>query len=424
MSATIRESSETEVILEVRIRLGRSMLENEEAIQEALNEAGNLATGKSLEVHDADGAPICVGGRRMTSRGKMPKEYQTPYGSVEIERHVYQPGGGGRTYVPLEHGARIVITATPRWAKMLSHKYADIPGVNRVVADLEENHGRRTGPGLVQRVADAVATVTFAKEEAWSYALPELEKPVASVSVGLDGSCMMLVEDGWREAMVGTIALYDPEGERLHTTYTAASPEYGKASFLASFEREVERIKEQFPQATSVGVADGAKGNWPFLEKHTDLQIVDFYHVTEYLAEVAAVTFSNVTERHTWLDDACHRLKHKTGAARALLGELEAFRKQRLSKAERATLEAAITYFENQQERMLYAHNTKRHLSIGSGVTEAACKVIIKERMCIAGGRRWTEHGASTVLSLRCMTHTKGRWNQFWNKVDRYGFIN
>jgi hypothetical protein len=28
--------------------------------------------------------------------------------------------------------------------------------------------------------------------------------------------------------MVGTISLYDAEGERQHTTYIAAAPEYGK----------------------------------------------------------------------------------------------------------------------------------------------------------------------------------------------------
>jgi hypothetical protein len=38
-------------------------------------------------------------------------------------------------------------------------------------------------------------------------------------------------EGGYRQAMVSTIALYDNEGERLHTLYVAAAPEYGKAGF-------------------------------------------------------------------------------------------------------------------------------------------------------------------------------------------------
>ena len=37
---------------------------------------------------------------------------------------------------------------------------------------------------------------------------------------------------------------------------------------------------------------------------------------------------------------------------------------------------------------------------IGSGVTEAACKVIVKQRLC-GSGMKWTEPGAAVVLSLR-----------------------
>jgi hypothetical protein len=422
MTATVQHVHDNEVLVQVRVSLGRSMLDNEKSIQRALNEAGTALTQKALERFDTDGTPIEVAGVRMTSRGQRPKEIQTPYGAVVIRRHVYQSSKGGTTYVPLDRDARIVVASTPFFAKILAHKYADIPGVSRVVFDLEENHGRHVAPGVVQKLADAVATITFAKEEVWSYALPALEAPVAAVSVGLDGTCLMLVDDGWREAMVGTVAFYDREGERLHTLYAAASPEYGKETFLASFEREIERARAAFPNAPVVGLADGASSNWAFLAKHTDRQTVDFYHVTGYLTDAAAVAFADVGERQVWLDSACHRLKHAKGAPRALLAELATFRTRSLRQAERDTLEAAITYFENQHPRMTYAENVAKNLPIGSGVTEAACKVIVKERMCVSGGRRWTERGASTVLSLRCLTHTKGRWEQFWAKVDQYGF--
>jgi hypothetical protein len=33
-------------------------------------------------------------------------------------------------------------------------------------------------------------------------------------------------------AMTGTISLYDKNGERLHTIYVGAAPEYGKQHFL------------------------------------------------------------------------------------------------------------------------------------------------------------------------------------------------
>ena len=84
---------------------------------------------------------------------------------------------------------------------------------------------------FIQNVCDAVGAVALAKEGEWEYALPEIEKPIKTISVGLDGTCMLMMEEGYRQAMVGTIALFDEEGERQFTLYTAAAPEYGKKHF-------------------------------------------------------------------------------------------------------------------------------------------------------------------------------------------------
>jgi hypothetical protein len=47
--------------------------------------------------------------------------------------------------------------------------------------------------------------------------------------------------------MVGTISLYDALGERHHTTYIAAAPEYGPETFLLRMQREVEQVKDYIP---------------------------------------------------------------------------------------------------------------------------------------------------------------------------------
>jgi hypothetical protein len=54
-------------------------------------------------------------------------------------------------------------------------------------------------------------------------------------------------------------------------------------------------------------------------------------------------------------------------------------------------------------------------------VTEAACKVIVKQRLCNSG-MKWKEPGAAAVLSLRCLSHTPERRGQFRAKIDRWGF--
>jgi hypothetical protein len=338
-----------------------------------------------------------------------------------VERHVSQSAQGGATYCPLDRDARIIVSSTPKFAKMVSRKDAEF-GSARVQHDLRDNHGRAASRCLVQDVADAVAAVALAKEEDWSYHLPKLATPPAAVALSLDGTCTLMGEDGWRETMVGTIGFYDRAGERQHTIHLAATPEYGKATFLSRLEAEVSRVKTRYPEAHYVGIADGAKGNWEFLERHTAVQVVDFWPAAESLGKAAAVLYrGQPATRQAWMDASCHTLKHQPGGAATLLKQLKSLAKVRPWAKDDEDVQRAITYFENQSGagRMDYASRVARNEPIGSGVTEAA-KVIVKQRLC-GSGMKWKEPGAAAVLSLRCLSHTPGRWDQFWEKVDRWG---
>ena len=59
--------------IEVDMDLHGNMLSQEEAIQVALNEAGQLATRTALENFDTDGKPILVKGERLTRMGSKKK---------------------------------------------------------------------------------------------------------------------------------------------------------------------------------------------------------------------------------------------------------------------------------------------------------------------------------------------------------------
>jgi hypothetical protein len=422
MPAAIVARNETTFTVQVEIPYGSTMLDAEESLQQRLNEAGALATAEILQRFDTDGSPIQVGDTKLTSKGKLLKEYQTPYGVAPVERHVYQSSRGGKTYCPLDRNARIVGSSTPKFAKMVSFKYAEF-GSPRVIKDLAENHGRQVARCFVQDIADAVAAVALAKEQDWEYALPELEGPTATITIGMDGTCLLLCEQGWRGTMVGTLGFYDEEGQRQHTIYLGATPEYGKATFLDRMEREIERVKAAYPQARYVGLADGAKGNWEFLGRHTALQVIDFWHAAEYLSDAATALFARSPKlKSPWLEATCHRLKHQAGAARQLIRDLKRLAAEK-GVPDHPDVEAAITYFTNQSKagRMDYAPLVESRVPIGSGVTEAACKVLVKQRLC-GSGMKWKEPGAAAVLSLRCLTYTTERWSQFWGKIDQYGF--
>jgi hypothetical protein len=294
-----------------------------------------------------------------------------------------------------------------------------------VQADLAQNHGRTIAASYIQNVAEWVGTIATATEEDWEYAMPPLERPIATVVVSLDGAMIPMADSaGYREAMVGALSLYDHEGERQHSIYLAAAPEYGKQAFLQRLEREILRAKQHFPTALYLGIADGAASNWRFLEQHTDRQLIDFFHATEYVGKVAQATHPHRQaegKRAQWQQAHCKQLKHDPEALDVLIGQAARLsRRHTLSQKVRDDALSAWTYFTNHRHQMDYPAFLAAGLPIGSGVTEAACKTLVKQRLC-ASGMRWKTKGAGIVLSLRALTHTVGRWTQFWQKIDRFG---
>ena len=92
----------------------------------------------------------------------------------------------------------------------------------------------------------------------------------------------------------------------------------------------------------------------------------------------------------------------------------------RLTKLERATIERAVGYMEANEDRMDYPAALAAGYMIGSGVTEAACKIVVKARLC-GSGMRWHENSMQQILCLRALRRSSNRWDQFWQKLDHHG---
>ena len=422
MSIQLISQQGNERVYQISVKFTDSMLESEDLIQDAVNDLGKEATHDLLKTFDTDGTPIVLNNEKFTSKGKVEKEYQTPYGASKVSRHVYQRIRGGETFCPLDQKARIIITSTPRFAKQISYKFAENAST-QVQDDLRETANRHVSRSYLQDVADAVGTAVEAREEDWAYTPKDIKKPINHIGVGLDGTCMLLCKDGYRETMVGTIALYDKQGERLHTTYIAASPEYGKETFKTKLSNLIEDTRKRYPSANLIGIADGAKENWNFLSQYTQEHTLDFWHATEYLSKAAEALYPRKKkDREIWFENKCHDLKHKHGAVSRIIKEVKDFSKNnKTSNPQKKKIKTFVTYFENHKHMMNYARKVKRKEPIGSGVTEAACKVIVKQRLCKSGAK-WKDRGARAVLSLRTLRYSASYWQQFWDKVTEWGF--
>ena len=120
MPAAIVARSESTFTIQVEVPYGSSMLDAEETLQQRLNEAGTLATGEVLRRFDADGSPIQVGDTKLTSKGKLKKEYQTPTASPRWSgTSTRAAGAAGPTarWTATPGSSAVRPPSSPRWSR-------------------------------------------------------------------------------------------------------------------------------------------------------------------------------------------------------------------------------------------------------------------------------------------------------------------
>jgi hypothetical protein len=159
------------------------------------------------------------------------------------------------------------------------------------------------------------------------------------------------------------------------------------------------------------GVGDGAE--WitnQFGEQFAGLgqYLVDFWHVSEYLAAAAVVIAPHQAE--AWRHRQQGRLlANKADAVlRALAPHLEPE-----TQAE-APVRAAHRYLQGRREQLDYAGARAAGLPIGSGEIESGHRHVIQQRLKLAGGW-WKQNNAEAMLGLR-VARANQLWNSYWTQ--------
>ena len=143
-----------------------------------------------------------------------------------------------------------------------------------------------------------------------------------------------------------------------------------------------------------------------------DAVILDFYHASEHLGDLAKAWHGAGTEAAQAQHDRwSHRLKHEGG--QAVLAEVRA-RGGGSRPSAREVWQETVTYFENQVHRMDYPRYVARGWQIGSGPVESACKTVVGQRLK-GTGMRWGGRGSDGVCHLRALfLSERGQWDAFW----------
>jgi hypothetical protein len=400
----------------------QSFYQGEQAAQQLVSVIGRELVRELLQSKRVAEPTLERDGQQWYRKEVAVGHYHTLYGAVAIERHLYQTSAGGETRCPLEEVCQLSFaSATPLLAEVLSFKVSAMTS-NEVAQDLAKQ-GLILSPSFIQQTAQRVGQIAVQKKQQWDVRSPAPERPVRTIATGLDGTTVPLWEEHYKEAMCGTIALYDTTGQRLATTYLGAMPESGKGQFTERFTRQVAQLQARYPRARHVVLSDGATWNWQWLEtQYPDaIGILDFWHAAQHLGEAADAIFDAASSaaKTAWFERWRTLLRDEPNGVARVIRTLIYYRNTTtLSTAARQVVATHLHYFRQHAKHMQYAAYLAAKLPIGSGVTEAGCKELLKARFC-RSGMRWKRETGDAILQLRAL-RLSAQWDSFWAKVMRY----
>jgi hypothetical protein len=133
---------------------------------------------------------------------------------------------------------------------------------------------------------------------------------------------------------------------------------------------------------------------------------VDLFHAREHVHDLANLAGRLLAGYHDeWLAQRIAELD--AGDVPAILAADRDLKFRGSLAGER---DKALHYFEVNAHRMRYAWHRSLGLFTGSGVVEAGCRSMIGQRLKLSG-MRWTQNGATGILTLRCQ-EASNRWEQ------------
>lgn len=283
---------------------------------------------------------------------------------------------------------------------------------------LEEMTGVSVSANRVRFSTEELGSLVAADEQqaieaAWDPDQPEPapDESLDPLYISMDGMQVLTREEGWREQLLGSIytsregpaSRADAESAiraGKHSYYTSMGDVdvFGKGLWTEAQRRGLDAAKQV------VVIGDGAHWIWRLADEHFPqaIQILDWYHVTTYVWKAAHAIYGETSDMgrrwaHKQLDDLWQ------GRVRQVVRRLRAH-------VAHKPVQQAISYFNNNRQRMRYPLFRQMGLQIGSGPIESGCKHVLIQRLRQAG-MRWSQERLQAVAKLRTRLKSD-RWQE------------
>ena len=151
-----------------------------------------------------------------------------------------------------------------------------------------------------------------------------------------------------------------------------------------------------------VFIGDGAKWIWNIKERFfpNALGVIDQFHAIEHvnsMVDLLQFKGKGGADKKDKFKGKCIKLLRQ-GKIQEMLDLIDTMP---CKQEKDAKLKTAKEYFSSNTERMKYGTLTACGIFVGSGVIEAGCKVIVGNRMEVAGAR-WKKANGENMIEFRC----------------------
>ena len=388
----------------------------EQMLRKLVKEAAGLGLQRAIEQGEeryAEKEVACPCGGPAKFVSKRAAVLWTVFGKVDYQRRYYLCAACHQGQSPLDQQYGIV-------PGQVTQTLSSLLGVLGVEVSFEEASQLaerfllfRVSDNTVRKQTEGYGNAQAQAEKAWiekaenEKSLQVRERSLAHRSgriyASIDGAHVPLQHE-WRE--LKTLCWYKVDQKRqrpgeqshlqakdmqYHCDITEAE-QFGRLLWATGIQNHVDTYDEV------VFVADGAVWIWKLVEKYFPqaIQIVDWYHASQYLTPIAEAAFgTDTSQAKAWLTQVKTdlwegRIQEVLQACRACLRHAHA----------RPFAEKAISYYTHNQKRMDYARFRQQGYLIGSGTIESACKQIAAARLKCSGAR-WTLAGVIATAKAR-----------------------
>jgi hypothetical protein len=358
------------------------------------------------------------------------------FGPIALKRFCYQPlETCGRGLFPLEVQLGIVASvATPALADCVGRMAADL--TQRQLLDQLRLRAIPWGIRTLRKVTQVMAErmsehrhhAQVVQILTWLQAAARSLGPCRfGLSVGRDGIMLPIKKNPkYKEGATATISVLDRRGRRIGTVYLAQMPEAGQKTLSKQLTALLTDVLSQWdgplPRLTYVTDCGSHPTEYfqqvlarmPHPRRPQELLewewVVDYYHACLYITKLAEAIFGPGRQAFTWAAKQRKVLKQKKGGVYRVLRSAGALRTIRGLVGSEESYTSAYNYLRSRTAKMDYPAYQRLRMPIGSGVTEAACKIVFTQRFK-QSGMKWTIDGGQQILALRVIA-LSGIWDQ------------